>query len=108
MAKAKAGPVVSDNGNFIIDAPFPEELMRDPYTVRATATAGSETLTLRALQLLTRIKMLTGIVEVGLFCHMAKSAYFGNQDGSVTIKWHDGRIEKVDTPASPLVEKESA
>ena len=41
MAKAKAGPVVSDNGNFIIDAPFPEELMRDPYTVRATASARS-------------------------------------------------------------------
>ncbi len=35
MAKAKAGPVVSDNGNFLIDAPFPEELMKDPYTVRA-------------------------------------------------------------------------
>ena len=34
MAKAKAGPVVSDNGNFIIDAPFPEEMMQDPYTVR--------------------------------------------------------------------------
>lgn len=33
MAKAKAGPVVSDNGNFIIDAPFPEEMMKDPYTV---------------------------------------------------------------------------
>ncbi|RDX49436.1 ribose 5-phosphate isomerase [Lentinus brumalis] len=84
MAKAKAGPVVSDNGNFLIDAPFPEELMKDPYT------------------LLTRIKMLTGVVEVGLFCQMAKAAYFGNQDGSVTIKWHDGRIEKVDKPASPV------
>lgn len=47
--------------------------------------------------------MLTGIVEVGLFCHMAKSAYFGNQDGSVTIKWHDGRVEKVDATASPLL-----
>ena len=23
--------------------------------------------------------MLTGVVEVGLFCHMAKAAYFGNQ-----------------------------
>ena len=34
MAVSKAGPVVSDNGNFIIDAPFPEELMKDPYTVR--------------------------------------------------------------------------
>ncbi len=34
MAKMKAGPIVSDNGNFIIDAPFPEEMMRDPLTVR--------------------------------------------------------------------------
>jgi hypothetical protein len=23
--------------------------------------------------------MLTGVVEVGLFCHMTKAAYFGNQ-----------------------------
>ena len=36
MAKAKAGPVVTDNGNFIIDAPFPPEIMSDPYTVRAS------------------------------------------------------------------------
>jgi ribose 5-phosphate isomerase A len=33
MAKAKAGPVVSDNGNFVIDAPFDEEYMKEPYTV---------------------------------------------------------------------------
>lgn len=66
--------------------------------------------------------MLTGVVEVGLFCHMAKAAYFGNQvrlrsgtfcddthtqiflskDGSVTIKWHDGRLEKVDAGSSPI------
>jgi hypothetical protein len=26
--------------------------------------------------------MLTGVVEVGLFCHMAQAAYFGNQVGS--------------------------
>ncbi|EIN05488.1 hypothetical protein PUNSTDRAFT_107172 [Punctularia strigosozonata HHB-11173 SS5] len=77
MAKAKAGPVVSDNGNFIIDAPFPEEIMREPY------------------KLLQSIKMLTGVVEVGLFCHMARAAYFGNPDGSVTVRYHDGRIEHV-------------
>lgn len=23
--------------------------------------------------------MLTGVVEVGLFCHMARAAYFGNE-----------------------------
>ena len=28
-----AGPVVSDNGNFIIDAPFGREHMLDPYVV---------------------------------------------------------------------------
>ncbi|KAG6336224.1 hypothetical protein ID866_2875 [Astraeus odoratus] len=68
MAKSKAGPVVSDNGNFIIDAPFPLDIMKNPYDIMA------------------RIKMLTGVVEVGLFCHMAQAAYFGNQDGSVTVK----------------------
>jgi hypothetical protein len=61
MAKAKAGPVVTDNGNFVIDAPFEEALYKDPHT------------------LLIQIKMLTGVVEVGLFCGMAKAAYFGNQ-----------------------------
>ena len=34
MAKMKAGPVVTDNANFIIDAPFTKDVMRDPYTVR--------------------------------------------------------------------------
>ena len=33
MAKMKAGPVVSDNGNFVIDAPFDEEAMKDPVKV---------------------------------------------------------------------------
>lgn len=33
MGKAKAGPVVSDNANFIIDAPFPREMMEKPAEV---------------------------------------------------------------------------
>ncbi|KAJ7472307.1 ribose 5-phosphate isomerase A-domain-containing protein [Mycena galericulata] len=77
MAIKKAGPVVTDNGNFIIDAPFDVEKMKTPYIIMA------------------QIKMLTGVVEVGVFCNMAKAAYFGNDDGSVTIKWHDGSIEQV-------------
>ncbi|KAJ6558677.1 ribose-5-phosphate isomerase [Mycena sp. CBHHK59/15] len=77
MAVKKAGPVVSDNGNFIIDAPFDLEKMKTPYTIMA------------------QIKMLTGVVEVGVFCNMAKAAYFGNEDGSVTVKWNDGRVEEV-------------
>ncbi|OCB90697.1 ribose 5-phosphate isomerase [Sanghuangporus baumii] len=94
MAKGgKAGPVVTDNGNFVIDAPFDEEMMRDPH------------------ELLTKIKMLTGVVEVGLFCHMAQAAYFGNADGSVTIKWHDGRVEQVkgtELDESPVDSKANA
>ncbi|KAK1231392.1 ribose-5-phosphate isomerase rki1 [Marasmius sp. AFHP31] len=79
MAVAKAGPVVTDNGNFVIDAPFDEDTMKDPYTIMA------------------KIKMLTGVVEVGLFCHMATAAYFGNQDGSVTVKTNDGQVRQVES-----------
>jgi len=77
MAIRKAGPIVTDNGNFIIDAPFDHEVMKEPF------------------KLLKQIKMLTGVVEVGLFCHMVKAAYFGNEDGSVTIKRDNGTIEQL-------------
>ena len=33
MAKMKAGPVITDNGNFVIDAPFPIEMMKKPAEV---------------------------------------------------------------------------
>lgn len=33
MAKAKAGPVVTDNGNFVIDAPFGPAVLADPKQV---------------------------------------------------------------------------
>jgi len=34
MGRAKAGPVVTDNGNFIIDAPFAEDALRRPREVQ--------------------------------------------------------------------------
>jgi ribose 5-phosphate isomerase A len=77
MARAKAGPVVTDNGNFIIDAPFSEAALRNPREVPSISS------TLRSLltcgQLLVSIKLLTGVVEVGIFCDVVKAAYFGNQ-----------------------------
>ncbi|SAM83917.1 probable RKI1-D-ribose-5-phosphate ketol-isomerase [Ustilago bromivora] len=76
MGKAKAGPVVTDNGNFCIDAPFPESQMKDPS------------------DLLQRIKLLTGVLEVGLFCNICRSAYFGNEDGTITIKTADGKVQE--------------
>ena len=63
MAKAKAGPVVSDNGNFIIDADF--GVVREPAKLN------------------TQLLALPGVVETGLFVGMAEKAYFGQQDGSV-------------------------
>ena len=39
MATNKAGPIVTDNGNFVIDAPFPEEHLKDPLTVRPQTVA---------------------------------------------------------------------
>ncbi|GAB6023173.1 hypothetical protein CHUAL_007998 [Chamberlinius hualienensis] len=64
MAVMKAGPVVTDNGNFIIDWKF-----NDISNWNETNQA---------------IKMIPGVVETGLFVRMAKKAYFGQADGSVT------------------------
>lgn len=68
----KAGPVVTDNGNFCLDAPFGQDRMQKPG------------------ELLRDIKMLTGVVEVGLFVDMAEAAYFGNDDGSISYKKKSG------------------
>ncbi|KAI8878272.1 ribose-5-phosphate isomerase [Backusella circina FSU 941] len=65
MAVNKAGPVVTDNGNFVVDAHF--GAIENPH------------------QLLQELKLLTGVYEVGLFCKMAEKAYFGEEDGSVSV-----------------------
>ena len=66
MAKAKAGPVVSDNGNFIIDADFGE--IDNPAEVDR------------------QLSSIPGVVETGLFINMAFKAFFGQADGSVTCR----------------------
>lgn len=65
MAVAKAGPVVTDNGNFILDWHFPEGDFDWDAVNRD-------------------IMMVPGVVETGLFVKMASKAYFGLADGSVT------------------------
>lgn len=60
---AKAGPVVTDNGGFVVDAEFGP--IADPAALHAA------------------IKALPGVVETGLFTGMASVAYFGLDDGSV-------------------------
>lgn len=101
MGKMKAGPVVSDNGNFVIDAPFPEADMKEPKAVgRAIQKAVASADRSSPRQLLKRIKLITGVVEVGLFCDMAKAVYFGNEDGSVTAKTSDGKEERFESPSA--------
>eukprot|EP00054_Salpingoeca_dolichothecata_P028297 m.213734 g.213734 ORF g.213734 m.213734 type:complete len:192 (+) comp26177_c0_seq5:48-623(+) len=69
MAKSKAGPVVSDNGNFIIDVDFgPLDGKNSPALMEQ------------------RLRMLTGVVDVGLFVGMASKAYFGHRDGSMSFR----------------------
>ncbi|KAM8833237.1 ribose-5-phosphate isomerase [Synchiropus picturatus] len=66
MAVSKAGPVVTDNSNFILDWKFESvENWREVNTA---------------------IKMIPGVVETGLFVGMAERAYFGMEDGSVLTR----------------------
>lgn len=67
MGKMKAGPVVTDNGNFILDWIFPSGLT-DWNSINVA------------------IKMIPGVVETGLFIEMASTAYYGMEDGTVFIQ----------------------
>ena len=66
MAKSKAGPVVDDNGNFIIDADF--GIIKNPAELNQ------------------KLVMIPGVVETGLFIGMTVKAYFGQEDGSITTR----------------------
>ncbi|XP_023376283.1 ribose-5-phosphate isomerase [Pteropus vampyrus] len=66
MAVNKAGPVVTDNGNFILDWKF--DRVHKWSEVNTT------------------IKMIPGVVDTGLFINMAERVYFGMQDGSVNVR----------------------
>jgi len=64
MAKSKAGPLVTDNGNFIIDFGFDE--VSDWKELNE------------------KIINIPGVVETGLFINMHQCAIFGNEDGTIT------------------------
>lgn len=67
MAKAKAGPLVTDNGNFILDWKFS---LKD--------------IDWKSMNL--KIVSFPGVVETGLFIDMATKVYFGKPDGTVSIR----------------------
>lgn len=66
MASRKMGPVVSDNGNFILDWTF--DKVGDWSKIN------------------NQLIHIPGIVETGLFVGMVKKAYVGGFDGSVLVR----------------------
>jgi len=68
MAKAKAGPVVTDNSNFLLDWYWKDSEAMDWDKVN------------------TKIVLIPGVLETGLFVNMAQKAYFGLENGEVLEK----------------------
>ncbi|MGY5876638.1 MAG: ribose 5-phosphate isomerase A [Candidatus Thorarchaeota archaeon] len=67
QAERKIGPVVTDNGNFIIDLKFPQPI-DDPAKVAID------------------LKMISGVVETGLFVGMTSEVHVGRNDDAYIIK----------------------
>lgn len=65
MAQSKMGPLITDNGNFIIDVDF--GIIENP-------TALDE-----------KILMIPGVVDTGFFIGLTSKVYIGQKDGSVLI-----------------------
>jgi ribose 5-phosphate isomerase A len=65
MAQAKAGPLITDNNNFIIDVDF--GIIKNPQELNA------------------KILTLPGVVDTGLFLNMTYKAYIGQQNGQVLV-----------------------
>ena len=67
QATKKMGPVVTDNGNFLLDLKFPKPI-DNPAKVA------------------TDLKMIPGVVETGLFIDMADEVHVGKEDGVSILK----------------------
>jgi ribose 5-phosphate isomerase A len=65
MAQSKSGPLITDNGNFILDVDF--GVIENPQ------------------ELNDKIIQLPGVVDSGFFIGMASKAYIGTEDGKVEV-----------------------
>jgi len=64
--KGKLGPVITDNGNMVLDVVF--GIMADPTVLEI------------------KLKMIPGVVETGLFVGLADMAIFGSASGVVKVE----------------------
>ncbi len=65
LAQAKLGPLITDNGNFILDVDF--GTIENPSALNE------------------KLRAFPGVVDTGLFIGMASKAYIGQKDGSVLV-----------------------
>lgn len=65
MAQSKSGPLITDNGNFIIDVDF--GIIDNPVVLN------------------NKILPIPGVVDTGFFINMASRAYIGQKDGKVLV-----------------------
>jgi len=66
QAVNKAGPVITDNGNFILDWKFNQNKSYNWSEIN------------------TRLISIPGVLETGLFIDMARKVYFGNENGTIS------------------------
>ncbi|RDE16120.1 MAG: ribose 5-phosphate isomerase A [Candidatus Thorarchaeota archaeon] len=67
QATKKMGPVVTDNGNFILDLKFPKPILTPS-------------------QVATDLKLIPGVIETGIFAGMADEVHIGTEDGAYVLK----------------------
>ena len=65
MAKSKMGPLITDNGNFILDVDF--GIIKNPKELNE------------------KLLTIPGVVDTGFFIGLTSKAYIGQKDGSVLI-----------------------
>ena len=83
MAKAKAGPVVTDNGNFILDWDFELSKLRRILSNSKKPQDADDSQLWKTIN--SELCCIAGVVETGIFANMAEIAYFGNPDGTVSV-----------------------
>ena len=102
MPKEEGRPIKTDQGLFIVDAPFPQKLLVSADLASASSGTSGKDGVWEVEDLARAIKQITGVLEVGLFCGQTGpqvkaaggsgggqkpvAAYFGMEDGSVTSR----------------------
>lgn len=103
VREAKAGPIKTDQDNFVVDAPFPTLLTAEDVAGGKGEGDGKAEKGKWEVEALAReIKLIQGVLEVGLFVgrngvqaaadgeagggQKPVTAYFGMEDGSVAVR----------------------